>query len=71
MFCLLFLVGWHTSAVSLLSVDVIFAQLACPLNDVIFLLRSGVANLSLYKTLLCCYIVDFIGTVTYVVENSA
>jgi hypothetical protein len=31
-----FLVGWHASAVSLPPVGVIFARLACPLNDVIF-----------------------------------
>jgi hypothetical protein len=32
-----FLVMWHASAVSLPPGDVILAQLACPLNDVIFI----------------------------------
>jgi hypothetical protein len=32
------LVGWHASAASLPQDDIIFAQLACPLNDVIFLI---------------------------------
>jgi hypothetical protein len=31
-----FLVGWHASEVSLAPGDVILAQLACPLNEVIF-----------------------------------
>jgi hypothetical protein len=31
-----FVVGWHASAVSLPSGDVIVAQLASPLNDIIF-----------------------------------
>jgi hypothetical protein len=31
-----FLVGWHGSAVGLPPGDVIFAQLASPLNDIIF-----------------------------------
>jgi hypothetical protein len=31
-----FLVGWHASADSLPQGDIIFAQLACPLNEVIF-----------------------------------
>jgi hypothetical protein len=35
-----FLVGWHTSAASLPSVDVIFALLASPLNDIIFSLHQ-------------------------------
>jgi hypothetical protein len=43
------LVGWHASAVSFSPGDIIFAQLACPLNDVIFLFTSGLTNLSLYK----------------------
>ncbi len=29
--------------------DIIFAQLACPLNDIMFLLTSGLTNLSLNK----------------------
>ncbi len=46
-----FLVEWHAGAVSLPSGDVIFAQLACPLNDVIFCLhlQTVITNLSLYK----------------------
>ncbi len=35
-----FLVGWHTCVVSLPTGDVIFAQLAYPLNDVIFCLHQ-------------------------------
>jgi hypothetical protein len=31
-----YLVGWHVSAVSLPSSDVILAQLACPLSDIMF-----------------------------------
>jgi len=38
-------VGWHASAVSLPPGDIIVAQLACPLNDVI----SSITNQSLYK----------------------
>jgi hypothetical protein len=34
-----FLVGWHASTVSLPLGDAIFAQLAWPLNDVIFYLN--------------------------------
>jgi hypothetical protein len=34
------LVGWHASAVSLQPSDVIFAELACPMNDVIFCLHQ-------------------------------
>jgi hypothetical protein len=44
-----FLVGWHASAVTLPQGDIILAQLACPLNNVIFLFTSGIAKLSLYK----------------------
>jgi hypothetical protein len=36
---LTFLVEWHTSGVSFPLGDVIFAQLACPLNEVIFCLH--------------------------------
>jgi len=43
------LVGWHASAVSFPLSDVILAQLACPLSDVMFGLHSGRTNLSLYK----------------------
>ncbi len=35
-----FLVGWHASAASLPPRDVILAQLACPLNDIIFCLHQ-------------------------------
>ena len=43
------LVGWHTGAVSFPLCDVILAQLACPLSDIMFCLHSGITNLSLYK----------------------
>jgi hypothetical protein len=43
------LVGWHTSAVSFPLSDVILAQLACPLSDIMFCLHSGITYLSLYK----------------------
>ncbi len=43
------LVGWHAGAVSFPLSDVILAQLACPLSDVMFCLHSGISNLSLYK----------------------
>ncbi len=43
------LVGWHASAVNFALSDVILAQLACPLNDVMLCLHSGITNLSLYK----------------------
>ncbi len=42
------LVGWHTGAVSFPLSDVILAQLACPLSDVMFCLHWGKTNLSLY-----------------------
>jgi hypothetical protein len=34
------LVGWHASAVSFPLSDVILAQLACPLSDIMFCLHS-------------------------------
>jgi hypothetical protein len=43
------LVRWHTGAVSFPLSDVILAQLACPLSDVLLCLHSGITNLSLYK----------------------
>jgi hypothetical protein len=43
------LVGWHTSAVSFPLSDVILAQLAYPLSDVMLYLHSGITNLFLYK----------------------
>jgi hypothetical protein len=43
------LVGWHAGAVSFTLSDVILAQLACPLSDIMFCLHSGITNLSLYK----------------------
>ncbi len=39
-----FLVGWHPSAVSLPPVGVLFAQLACPLNDIIILFIPGIVT---------------------------
>jgi hypothetical protein len=39
-----FLVGWYGCAVSLPPSDVIFAQLACPLNNIIYLFTSGITN---------------------------
>jgi hypothetical protein len=44
-----------TSVVSLPPGEVIFAQLACPLNDTIFCLQGGITNLSLYKH---CYFAE-------------
>ncbi len=41
------LVGWHAIVVSFPLSDVILAQLACPLSDVVFYLHSGITNLSL------------------------
>jgi hypothetical protein len=43
------LVGWHAGAVSFPLRDVILAQLACPLSDIMFCLHSGITNLFLYK----------------------
>jgi hypothetical protein len=43
------LVGWYTGTVSFPISDVILAQLACPLSEVMFCLHSGITNLSLYK----------------------
>jgi hypothetical protein len=43
------LVGWHAGAVSIPLSDIILAQLACPLSDVMFCIHSGITNLSLYK----------------------
>ncbi len=43
------LVRWHAGAVSFPLSDIILAQLACPLSDVLFCLHSGRTNLSLYK----------------------
>ncbi len=42
------LVRWHTSAVSFPS-DIILAQLACHMSDIMFRLHSGRTNLPLYK----------------------
>jgi hypothetical protein len=44
-----YLVGWHAGAVSFYLSDVILAQLACPVSDVMFCLHSVITNLSLYK----------------------
>jgi hypothetical protein len=38
------LVRWHTSTVSFPLSDVIFAQLAWPLSDLMFCLHSGITN---------------------------
>jgi hypothetical protein len=46
-----YFVRWHTSAVSFPLSDVILAQQACPLSDIIFCLHSGIINLSLYKNI--------------------
>jgi hypothetical protein len=35
-----YLARWHPGAISLPPADVIFAHLACPLNDVIFCLQQ-------------------------------
>jgi hypothetical protein len=35
-----FLVGWQAGAIRLPPGDIIFAQLACPLNDIIFYLHQ-------------------------------
>ncbi len=43
------LVGWHASTVSFPLSEIILAQLACPLSDVMFSLHSGVTKLSLNK----------------------
>ncbi len=44
-----FLFGWYSCAVYLSPADVILAQLSCPLNDIIFCLKLGITNLSLFK----------------------
>jgi hypothetical protein len=41
------LVRWHAGAVSFPLSDVILAQLACPMRDVMFDLHSEITNLSL------------------------
>ncbi len=46
---LTYLVGWDTGALSFPPSDVILAQLACPLSDIMFCLHSGITNLSFYK----------------------
>jgi hypothetical protein len=43
-----YLVGWHAVTVSFPPSDIILAQLACPLSDIMFWLHSGITNLSLY-----------------------
>jgi hypothetical protein len=44
-----YLVGWHAGTVSLPPSDVILAQLACSLSDVMFYVHSGILNLSLHS----------------------
>jgi hypothetical protein len=39
-----FCVGWHASSVILLLGDIIFAQLALPLKDVIYFFTMGIAR---------------------------
>ncbi len=43
------LVWWHTGAVSFPLSDIILAQFAYPLSDIMFCLHSGITNLLLYK----------------------
>jgi hypothetical protein len=48
------LVRWHAGALTFPLSDVILAQLACPLSNVMFCLHrcfvyTGITNLSLYK----------------------
>ncbi len=43
------LVRWHAGVVSFPLSDVILAQLACLLSDIMFCLHSGITNLSLNK----------------------
>jgi hypothetical protein len=43
------LVRWHANAVSFSQSDVILAQIACLLSDVMYCLHSGITNLSLLK----------------------
>jgi hypothetical protein len=43
------LVRWHAGAVSFPLSDIILAQLACPLSDIMCCLHSGITNLSYYK----------------------
>jgi hypothetical protein len=51
------LIGWHAGAASLPLSDIILAQLACPLSDIMFYLHSGITNLSLYKYFYSLYAV--------------
>jgi hypothetical protein len=41
--------GWHADALIFPLSDVILAQLACLLSDIMLCLHSGITNLSLYK----------------------
>jgi hypothetical protein len=59
------LVRWHAGAVSFPPSDVILAQLACPLSDVMFCIHSGSTNLSLYKHWLIVYLSGICRGVTY------
>ncbi len=43
-----FLVRWHLFTFSLSPADIILAQLACPLNDTIIYLQSGITNHKLF-----------------------
>ena len=51
------LVRWHAGIVSFPLSDVILAQLACPLSDIMLCLHSGITNLPLYKH---CQVVQFV-----------
>ncbi len=44
-----YLVWCHTGTISFPPSDIILAQIACPLSDVMFSLHSGITNLSLCK----------------------
>ncbi len=55
------LVGWHTHAVSLPPGDIILAQLAWPLNDVIFCLHREQLTY-LYKHSAECHYAECQGT---------
>ena len=57
------LVRWHTGAVSFPLSDVILAQLACPLSDIMFCLHSGITNLFLYKHWVNAVMVTFLAVV--------
>ncbi len=65
------LVRWHTGAVSFPLSDVILAQLACPLSDIMFCLHSGITNLSLYKHWVNAVVVTFLAVVVAIEAAAA